>query len=381
MSCDPAPVYTDLRVYSGPYDGVDWVNVLRLKSQHHDHIGANLSGIASYDSAGYDVVSLMSYSGNPTFSYSLTERMWPPENWVTGWPLLSLSHTRLLIPNAEEVGIEQHATSPFLTTYIEGKTTVSGSPFTPKYSSIQEMFKLIRANGGFPCLAHPWGIEFEYLDGAFCTEIFSAFAEAKKYQGESSFRQLDHNQKLVSAWDRALGRNQTVYGIAVNDHFGPYARSVPEEIRDSGKILVLANDATLEGYRAAFEEGRILAVRDSNAIKDQYPEILSIERNEEGMSIQTTGNVRWISHGQEIANGPVMLRSEFLPNSRYVRAEIVGPEGGSTVYTQAFVIRPVGDADGDYDIDERDEEICRKVIDGSESNSRFIAACNAIGNK
>lgn len=379
VSCESGPIYTDLRIYTSPYESVDWTNVLRLKAQHHDHIATNTSYILAYDAAGYDVVSLMDYSGNTSLSYAWQERLWPPDQWVPGWALSSLTSIKFFLPNAEEVGVNQHATSPFLTTYIEGKSAsrVTG---VSQYGSIPEMFSLVRVNDGFPCLAHPWNFNYENLQGAFCAEIFTAFAEAQRHLGVSAFLATDHNERLLANWDRALGKNQQVFGIAVNDHYGPYNHMVPDEVRDSGAIVVLAGDATPASYRIAFETGQFFAIRDTSAVKDQYPQVFSISVDDRALFIETTGSVRWISHGRTIGSDPVLQRTVLPPNSRYVRAEISGAQGDSVVFTQAFVVRPVGDIDGDYDIDDQDEEICQNVISGTETGKLRISACNALDN-
>ena len=68
--------------------------------------------------------------------------------------------------------------------------------------------------------------------------------------------------------------------------------------------------------------------------------------------------------------------SDLPPNARYIQAEVVGPDG-STVYTQAFVVSPVGDADGDYDVDECDAQTCEAVETGTETYPLRVLACKS----
>jgi hypothetical protein len=377
VSCDSSggePVFTDLRIYSHPYVDVDWVNDLRLMTQHHDHLAGRPARVQAYDAAGYDALSLMDYSGNPSLAHALKERMWPPAQWVPQTVLSGLTSIRFFIPNAEEIGLEQHATSPFLTTYIE--TGAGSSQIANTYRSMPEMFALVRTLGGFPCVAHPWSFEYDDLEGAFCAEVYTAYVEAQKRLGRPDFVSGDRNRDMLQKWDNALRRNQRIVGIAVNDHYGPYATEMDADVRDSGKIEVLASAATVEAYRAAFEAGAVLAIRDMGAVKGQYPQILSITVDQDTAHIETGGSVTWIANGRVLQTSPTLANDDLPANARYVRAEIQGNDG-SVVYTQAFVVRPVGDADGDYDIDENDDAICDAVADGSETDTERMLACEA----
>lgn len=385
------PTFTGLRVYESPYSDVDWSRDSRLLAQHHDHIGADPTGILAYDAAGYDVVSLMDYSGNPRLRHALRERLWPPEDWVAPWALSSLKNIKFFIPNGEEIGISpgvidgvlRHSTSPFVAKYIEGVIDADNSSADDiaaagQYRSFAEMFTLIRTLGGTPCLAHPWNYQYdqEQYGDQFCTEIYSAFAAAQQAIGEPYYTGRDRNKALLENWDRALIKNQHIFGIAVNDHFGPSSRmgNVTAGIRDSGKILVMAKSATPEAYKTAFNQGAFLAIRDTGLVKGDYPKVYSIAVEDTLIFIETGAHVRWIANGELIGGNPLLLYEDLRPGTRYVRAEVYF-DNGNTVYTQAFVIRPVGDADGDYDLDRYDDEICRAVRAATELDPLRIKAC------
>ncbi|MCZ6803923.1 MAG: hypothetical protein O7D86_08320 [Proteobacteria bacterium] len=132
----------------------------------------------------------------------------------------------------------------------------------------------------------------------------------------------------------------TIYGVAVNDWFGPFSRSetLTQETRDSGKTIVLAKEATLESFRTGVEAGAMLAVKDLGAVKDQVPVIHSIDLNADIVTIQTNGNVTWISNGEVVGTGKSYNVTELSFHSRYLRAEITNTEG-STVYTQAWGVQ------------------------------------------
>src|SRR5262245_3094507 len=60
-----------LRLWRNPYGQVNWKSDVALLGQHHDHVGAEGKGLSDYDRAGYQVMSLMTYSGVPEYSYTL----------------------------------------------------------------------------------------------------------------------------------------------------------------------------------------------------------------------------------------------------------------------------------------------------------------------
>jgi hypothetical protein len=382
-----------MRIHHDPYAEVDWTNDLRLKAQHHDHVVSNLAAIPAYDAAGYDVLALMDYSGAPSAAYAYKERTWPPERFVSPGVLAALVNIKFFIPGAEEVGIEtRHLTSPFLTTYIEGmasagsqSASAASAPTTAatvpaaKYGSLKQLVAAVRDLGGLPCIAHPFNYDFDELDGLLCVEMYSAFAEAAKIDMPGTWLHTrDGNAMLLAAWDHALQRNQRVLGIAVNDHFGPQRRGgrVPNEVLDSGKIVVLAKAATPAAYRNALERGAFFAVRDMGRVKNQFPEVFRISVEETFASIESTGNVTWKTGGNTVSTGSVILYSDLPPDSRYVRAEIAGLDG-SVVYTQAFAVRPLRDVDGDFDADDDDAAICRSLDTATERNAVWEAACRA----
>jgi hypothetical protein len=201
----------------------------------------------------------------------------------------------------------------------------------------------------------------------FCTEIYTAYEEASGGISRGS---------LLPNWDSALGTNQKIWGIAVNDHFGPgrqHLRARAEGM-DSGKIIVLARSATLESYEEAFQRGAILAIKDIGIVKDLMPSVLEISVATDHVHIETSGEVIWIAHGTEVRWGPTLLFSELGRGWRYIRAEIRGTDG-SVVFTQAFSVRPSGDVDGDYDVDDVDGALCGQVASGMLRARVYVEAC------
>jgi hypothetical protein len=296
-----------LRIYRNPYSDVDWSTDLRLKAQHHDHVARSfaLPLISAYDAAGYDVLSLMDYSGKPSVFYSLRERPWPPERWVPQSILAALVNVKLFIANGEEVGGDLHATSPFLTTYVEVAPT--GGPVMPwQYRDTNGLLRLVHQLGGIMCLAHPFNFSYEHMKGLRCVEIYNAFGEAAKTEMPGNALQTyDGNAALLAHWDRALEVNQDILGISVNDHFGPgtvLTPTLPVRVVDSGKIIVLAKAANLDAYRSAFEQGAFFAVRDRGIVKDRYPMIFSVSSGASFVSIESNGHVSWKTRGLVVAD-------------------------------------------------------------------------------
>ncbi|MFN8648217.1 MAG: hypothetical protein U0104_15735, partial [Gemmatimonadales bacterium] len=95
----------------------------------------------------------------------------------------------------------------------------------------------------------------------------------------------------------------------------------------------------------------------------------------EDVTVYTTGSVAWVANGQVIAAGPMLPFSQFPAGSTYVRAEI-GDLSGSVVYTQAFAVRPVGDSDGDGDVDPGDRAVCARVRSDIDRVPDHRAACD-----
>lgn len=371
-----------LRVFHSPYSDVQWDTDLRLLAQHHDHIAANLSRLTAYDAAGYNVVPLMDYSGVPSLSFTLKKRLWPVESYVTADSIAKFRNIRVLLPSAEEVGIStRHVTSPFLTDYIEyGIGGVNAAP-VPQYSSLTELAYVIRVHGGLPIVAHPWYSSVELLGAGsdiFGMEIYSAYIAAKTLAGEPDFVAEDLNKKLLANWDTVLSTGRLWVGIAVNDHFGPYALlgSTDPGVRDSGKILVLSRAASLEGYRDAFERGAFFAIRDNGITKGSYPKInrISVQADSVTVDAENAVAVRWISMGQLVGSSAQLPYSALPGGAVYVRAEVLG-EGQTVVFTQPFVLRHIDDTNGDGYIDASDDEACAAVAAGAEQDPDIGAAC------
>ncbi len=267
------------RIANDPYQDVIWGDDVRLKTQFHDHVGTREDRIAAYDRAGYDVVSLLHYSGVNRIDHAWHERRWPPEDWLSEVFLNSQRSIRFLIPNAEEVGF-QHLTSPFLKVYIEQwEPSVDPEKQPHQYGSAQEAIQLIRSFGGLPFLAHPINC-CQHLTGYHAVEIYNAHPA---YEFFSGMEPLDRNEGMVRFWDQQLKENPTLFGIAVNDWYGPwagdwpYSPPPPPSLVDSGKTIVIAHDDSPEAFREAVEQGAMFAVRDLGTSKDEYPKVERID--------------------------------------------------------------------------------------------------------
>jgi hypothetical protein len=367
-----------LRVYRNPYRDVAWSLALRLKAQHHDHVGFSETKIRAYDAAGYNVVVLLDYSGNPLVPQAIRRRLWPAQSVLSDAFVATLANVRLFVPGAEEVGDEiMHVTSPFMTKYIQRWDPAQGARKPDEYETTTELRQLIAANDGMPILAHPW---HEHIEPSWAAqfkgmEIYNAFGAVFYRKPVTEFMKTDRNAVMLAAWDKALALNSAVVGIAVNDHFGPLPDfPIDDDLRDSGKVIVFAEDYSLEAYRRAFERGAVLAIKDLGKIKDRYPSVSRIVVTGSEVAIDTDGEVRWIAMGQVVGAGTRLQLSALATGTNYLRAEIRNADG-SVVFTQAFSIRQVGDSDGDGDLDDGDRQICGDVLRAAERDPDRIAAC------
>ncbi|MGE0520987.1 MAG: hypothetical protein AB7P78_18540 [Candidatus Binatia bacterium] len=370
-----------LRIYYDPYAQVDWTTDKALLAQHHDHAGASIPRLMAYDNAGYNVMPLMDYSGVPKMQSALRQRLWPISSCVTPETIARFQNIKLLFPNAEEVGIPQrHLTSPFMTDFIEHYDGAADTDPAPKYHTEEDAVDLIRSRDGLPLLAHPWYSATEVLAGpdVFGMEIYSAYIAAKRAEGVPDFVNEDRNAKLLSNWDAALSTGRWWVGIAVNDHYGPYAPADATEpaLRDSGKILVYVHEETLESYRDAFERGALFAIQDKGVTKGGYPKVQSVAVGFNSVTIDAPDAtaIHWIVNGDVIGTGPTLQYSILPPRSVYLRAEILGET--HVVYTQPFILRHVEDMDGDGRLSREDEMICEDLARGLIASSpELVAAC------
>jgi hypothetical protein len=336
-----------VQVARNPYAGVNWSHDLRLKTALHDHVEDRPAYLKRMDAAGYHAVPIMHYSGVTSLPYTWSERHWPAERVLPPELFAELNNIRLFFPSAEEVGYH-HMTSPLLTTYIakwEPEHYVRREAW--HYGSTQEAIDLIQGLGGLAFIAHPWEQPRHYdrLRRFTGMEIYNAYCRHKFQTGE---HEADRNPRLLSNWDRALLARPSVVGIAVNDWYGPWKDreliGASEDVYDSGKVIVLAREATLEAFRTALAGGAVLAVKDLGKVKDRFAEVRAITVDTTAIRIELEPGaeveIHWIADGERLEHGAAELPLSLLASgARYVRAEIVDSDG-STTYTQAFALRP-----------------------------------------
>jgi hypothetical protein len=342
-----------MKVAYNPYETVNWYRTLRCLAQHHDHIGVWDKIIRAYDEAGYRAVSTMDYSGVASLDYSWHDRKWPVYPYL-GYGsdaafFQTCAHLKLFIPNAEEFGVGYvHFTSPFLTSYIAKWEPAYypeyAGPQQWHYTSAQECIDAIARYGGLPCLAHPWDDPAEYLglQNLRATEIYSAYCTYQEKYGSPDEKDL--NARLLRSWDALLSNTSTrIWGIAVNDHYGPgneACRASDPWIWDSGKIEVLVREYSLEAYRAAFDHGAFFAIRDNRIIKGHHPFVNNICVNSWAIVVNSDGLVVWFGNGGRLVGLGDRLELSCLPAGlTYVRAEVW--KLGTVLYLQPFSLAPV----------------------------------------
>lgn len=332
-----------VRVVHDPYRGIDWEGARFVSVQLHDHIGVDTARIRAYDRAGYGAVSMLDYSGVSWLPFARTHRLWPPDSHLTPEFVASLENIQALIPGAEEVGYG-HVVSAFLTSFIFARRPWD-LPRRGSYSSTQEAVHVTQERGGLAFLAHPWGPPRQHrglsnLDGV---EIYNAYAAVKEREGRHDLLQGSHDAgaAMVAVWDDLLSRDQTVRGIAVNDHYGPDDTELGSDdgLRDSGRVLLVAENGQFPDVRDALQTGRFFAVRDQGRVKSAHLMELSLRTDSASIRVKAEGVVSWMSEGRRIATGSVLWLDSVPSLLRYARAEI--QVGDSVkVFSQPFRLRP-----------------------------------------
>ncbi len=333
-----------------PYKDVDWDRCHLALAQHHDHMGRlSIERIKAYDRAGYNVIVAMDYAGKRSGGNAYCDyRLWPVHKYLAGFDsdeqvLATLNNIKLFIPAMEEIGCH-HMTSPFLTTYIElWEPDYCETQQIWHYQSSQQCIDLINKFGAMAVIAHPIEKVSTYmgLQGYRGIEIVNAYFYRKRLLEKDSPDCPNYLEHFRSVWDYLLTYKDTkIWGFAVNDWYGPYREDEQAWI-DSGKILVMISEYSLEEYRAALENGRFFSIHDraeQRRDKNKYPIILDIIADKNSIFIDTDGTVNWIANGQKIAEASAIDLKE-LPltmSYRYVRAEIINEYG--TVFTQPWSV-------------------------------------------
>jgi hypothetical protein len=375
-NCESLP----LRVYHDPYAGVDWNADRRLIAQFHDHVQTRIANIELYDDAGYDLISLFHYSGMPNDPAFWTEPRWPVEPWLPAGYLGTLESIEQFYPGNELVA-EWHITGLFLPEYVEyWDPEVDPVRGPHQYQTDQELIDRVLERGGYPVLAHPWAStsKFAHLVGLHGVEVYSAFAQMNLVTGVTSY---DQNLLMRKVWDDQLERDPQTYGLAVNDWHGPFCTTegceAHPEVKDSGKVELLARSSAYADVEDAFGRGAMFAVQDLGRPKLSYPRIGAVQVSSSSILVITgAGRVEWISHGRRVASGARLELDDLPADARHVRAEVHGDDG-SIVFVQPFWLAPVGDIDGDGKVDARDRELCDAVAAGTDDDPDHVAAAAA----
>ena len=331
------------RIAYNPYGAVDWDSDLKLKWDPHAHTGTRQASIQAYNDSGYDIQNFFHYTNQPSNPSAWTELHWPIEDWIDADFLAQLDTTKAFFPGAEYGGQSPHITAQFFPEHFDG-------------SGAQNTIDAINAGGGMAFLAHPWinnHNQYDHLKGFTGQEIFNNYGTAQFHLG---IRGEDLNDRLVPYWDYVLMTNPRRWGVAVNDHYGPYFRyllaGLNSRFWDAGKTIVIAS--SLETVKGAVESGAMFAVRDFGPIKDQYviPQVtvsggvISVDASVGNMKKQKhVAKIRWIVNGEAIGDatslvtGDAMsLDTDTLPaDTKYVRFELRSANG-SVVYSQPFEI-------------------------------------------
>lgn len=299
-----------------------------LTVQIHDHtctpdvpsgsgVTVLLSELEAYRDAGYDWCLLGGYSGKPALPDSLRRR--PTTVDIDPGDLAALAPLQL-ISGGEEVG-DQHVTSAGSATYIE---------LGADYTVTQGCIEAVQADGGFACVAHPYGARYLYdgLGGYDGIEIASAYAVQ---HGVSAIMRQQADEIMTLGLARP-------WVVAVNDHYGPAKAGTYPDAADSGYCVVLADEDTEAGVVAALQRGSFYAVADLGTPRHVWPASVSCSHAGGVLTASATGGTTvWLVDGEARPAGETLDLATVPVSARFARAEIT--VGDVTIYCQPYYLR------------------------------------------
>jgi hypothetical protein len=311
--------------------------------QLHDHPGTSIGRLRKFTEKGYDVASLMDYSGVLDRPGVWPSLRWPPADHIRVDSLRTLGDLAL-IPSAEHVAY-QHIVVPFVSRWIGRSETGATIADSLSCSSSRDCLGKFNKQGALPIIAHPWTDDIAGIRALlpfYGIEMYSAFAAARVETGDSFFVSQDRVAQLERVWDSVLVVDSRVVGVAVSDHFGAYNEStaISRRILDSGRSVILSTSASLEDLKDAMAARRVYAVVDFRQDKRPRLDVPRLTVRTDTLLVPGSWTVTWRTGSGVLYQGNRLVLREFEPSrfrGRYVR--FVASLGDSVrVYSQALGI-------------------------------------------
>ncbi len=310
---------------SNPYAAVDWDTFEVHIGNFHAHTTRSDGGqtprasILNYHARGITVLAITdhNYGGN----YAANSGVTYPWEEFTDPPIIpeEMDPPMLAIPG-NEFSYGRHIVSLFSTVNNRSK-------------DLDNKLRSIGTAGGIGYFAHPGRY------GAGAEWYLTYYNRYPHMIGQAIYNQRDRYSGDRRLWDQVLSismPDRPVWGISEDDaHVGSHV--------GINRNYLLVPSLTSDNVREALVSGAFFATRSPQNIQDHTPpQLTGVEVNELTGTITLSAvhyhSVRWISMGEEVAQGLVLDIINTPGVERYARAEFQGPEG--RMYTMPFGITP-----------------------------------------
>lgn len=306
-------------VIDNPYAGIDWATVERHRANFHTHTTES-DGKASpdavidrYHTLGYHVLALTDHD-----TKGPAKTTWP-------WSRFNRDPAELGIVAIEGNELSRHHhTGSYFSSYGD-----------PNVANEHDALEQVGQHHGVAVFFHPgrydkpvsWYVEmyrkFDFLVG------FEVFNQRDRYPGDRAL------------WDKVLTEvmpDRPVWGFSNDD------MHVPDSHLGYSWNMMLLDELGEQPVRIAMETGRFYFVHCPNGPKGQpAPVIHSIEIDNQAntITIDASGQdeIRWVSQGKQVAEGPTINLKDTAEVQGYVRAELLRADG-TFVGTQPFALHP-----------------------------------------
>jgi hypothetical protein len=332
------PLFALVSITNNPYAGVDWSQP-HFKANFHTHTTVSDGSfhphtvIDQYHAAGYSILAVTDHN-RTTYPWSAFS-----DFSVSGTTMNRISEGRLTFPSLDfenrdpaalgmvaipgnELSALHHKVSLFSELEIRGPT---------EWAELEA----VREANGLVFFAHPerYGRTPEWY-----IPFYEAFPD--QLIGLELSDKTRPAPRDVLLWDLLLSHfmpQQPIWGILTDDmhstnHFG----------MNWTTFILAESDLTVDGIRRAMEQGAFYS--PSRAFGNDPPVLKSFRHDENGGTLEVEAEgaaiIRWVSEfGREVGQGAIFTYRDYADVNRYLRVELIGPDGGVTFLQPLAVSR------------------------------------------